>query len=104
MRSDQPHVSCQWEIQDYVGPTVETLLWAVHSLNLHFSLSLKSALFEDATMGDVEMPSPDEYFCQALEYGLPPTAGWGMGVDRLVMLFTDAPNIKVIILLLVISR
>lgn len=37
----------------------------------------------------------DDNFCTALEYGLPPTAGWGMGVDRVAMFLTDSNNIKV---------
>uniref|UniRef100_A0A6Q2X974 Lysine--tRNA ligase n=1 Tax=Esox lucius TaxID=8010 RepID=A0A6Q2X974_ESOLU len=44
--------------------------------------------------GDEESMSIDETFCTALEYGLPPTAGWGMGIDRLTMFLTDSNNIK----------
>jgi aspartyl-tRNA synthetase len=36
----------------------------------------------------------DDNFCTALEYGLPPTGGWGLGIDRFCMMLTDKNNIK----------
>lgn len=48
--------------------------------------------------GDQEAQIPDESFCTALEYGLPPTAGWGLGIDRLTMYLTDNVTIKEVLL------
>jgi lysyl-tRNA synthetase, class II len=48
--------------------------------------------------GDLEAQHVDSSFVTALEYGLPPTAGWGMGIDRMCMLLTDTNNIKEVML------
>jgi lysyl-tRNA synthetase class 2 len=67
-----------------------SLYFILNGLCWHFHVQEKEH-------GDIEAQPPDEDYCQDLEIGLPPTTGWGMGIDRLCMLLTGARHMRDVI-------
>lgn len=63
---------------------------AIQRANFEAQLELRKSGDEEAQMGDAD-------FVEALEYGIPPTAGWGMGIDRFVMLLTGSNALREVI-------
>ncbi|BGP09075.1 lysyl-tRNA synthetase [Rhodotorula toruloides] len=56
------------------------------------------AQMQQKAQGDEEVQGYDETFVDALEYGLPPTGGWGLGIDRLCMFLADENSIREVLL------
>jgi lysyl-tRNA synthetase class 2 len=56
------------------------------------------AQMKQKDLGDEEAQAFNEDFCVALEYGLPPTGGWGLGIDRMTMFLSNTDNIKEVLL------
>jgi lysyl-tRNA synthetase, class II len=95
----KPHRTQPWKIERF-----ELFIIQKEYANAYTELNIPSIQkeafdkqFQDKNSGDSEAQNPDMEFIAALEYGLPPTGGLGIGIDRLVMLLTNQDSIREII-------
>jgi lysyl-tRNA synthetase class 2 len=95
----KPHRDCPWKTERF-----ELFILGKEYANAYTELNdplIQKTSFDaqstDKASGDAEAQPPDMDFVKALEYGLPPTGGLGIGIDRLVMLVTNENSIREII-------